>query len=106
MALSAIRDECVEMESDYAHAVRVNPALVRAMVPNPRRERFFRLIKNHPFDRVARTLLRPTARTVLNAVLDRCVAVVPAGLRDTPAARLAKRVLGIHPAPSRKGPFA
>lgn len=106
MALSAIRDECVEMASDYAHAVRVNPALVRAMVPNPRRERFFRLVKNHSFDRVARTLLRPTARAVFTAVLDRCVAVVPASLRDTPTARLAKRVLGINPAPSRKGPFA
>ena len=96
--LSEIRDDCIQIASDYSHAVRVNPLLVRSKTPGPRRERFFRLVGGVPFDRAARISLRPTARLVFQRALDRFVALVPVRMRDTAAARFVKRILGVGPA--------
>lgn len=47
----------VYRESDFADAVRVNPALVRSPVLNPHRNKFFRRVRRGRFDSVVSALL-------------------------------------------------
>ena len=49
-------------ESDFADALRVNPALHGSTIPHRNRARFFELANTRDFDELVRKLLRPTFR--------------------------------------------
>lgn len=70
-AFSALAEKIIVKESDFEHAVAVNPAIVRPTTPHRNRDRFFCRVMKSDFDSLVNRMLQPPLKTRIRAFAGR-----------------------------------
>lgn len=61
-AFSELADKVIAKDSDFEHAVTVNPAIVKATIPHRNRGRFFSRVIKSDFDSLVSRMLQPSLK--------------------------------------------
>ena len=70
-AFAALAEKIVFKASDFDHAVKGNPAIVRPTMPHRNRSLFFRCVMNSDFDSLVNRMLQPPLKTRIRAFVGR-----------------------------------
>ena len=58
-AFERIKGMIMFQQSDYGHAIKGNPSIVRSMIKHRNRERFFKKVNADNFDKLVAKMLQP-----------------------------------------------